>query len=188
MRVAVSPQRCQRIDAQIDSDLAVVLGRFGVNGPRFDSDAHEPSIGDFGDRRRHNFPLKTQFLPHRNPPDMRQTNLFSFDLEMIVADGEPVITAFGSVTWIGPSSFKKVDECFTQVLDGHLRGAFRHLQHPWELFFLQRIEAPTQFHLARVGDSRVHCMHGVDVSPRVKRPIVSEAGNARRPSKIISLL
>ena len=155
----VFPQRCQRIDAQINSNLAVVLGRFGVNGPRFHSDAHEPSIRDFGHRRRKNLSLKAQFLAHRNPTDMRQANLLTIHLEMVVANGKPVVSALGLEAGILALLLEKVFKRFPQILDSHLWSTFRHFQHPRKFFFLQRVEFSTQLHFARVGYTRVHRMH-----------------------------
>ena len=75
--------------------------------------------------------------------------------------------------WIASPLGKKILKGFTKILNGHLRGAFGDLQHPWELGRFHGIEAAPHGGFVWLFARRIFFL------PLRKRPIIGESGATR---------
>ena len=100
------------------------------------------------------------------------------DPKQVVGQREAVVAALGLEAGVAATAGKEVLKRLAQVLDGHLRRAFRYLQHPGIVFAFQRVERPAQLRFRGWSHIGIHLVQLVDVVPQPQRPIVREAGHA----------
>ena len=163
-------------DPQIHPHRALVFSgaEVGVRGS-IHGDGNKPAVGHPGDGGRDALAGKPQRLSHPYPLQFGDMDAGTVNPELVVGEREAVVAALGLEAGVAATAGKEVVKRLSQVLDGHLRRAFRYLQHPGIVFALQRVERLAQLRFRGRSHIGIQLVQLVNVVPQPQRPIVREA-------------